>query len=366
MRIGATGKVKETISLVIPTYNEKDNIVPLVERIHRALAGYSYEIILVDDNSQDGTIEMATSLATRYPVRVMVRRDEKGLATAVVDGLKNARGQIIGVMDADLQHPPEVLPRLVDAIEDGADMAVASRYGKGGGCPEWGLVRKIMSRIALKISHLFLPATMSVRDPLSGFFMFRGQNIARKQMKPVGYKIGLEIMLVGKFQNIVEVPYIFKDRYAGKSKLSLRQQIDYLSHILSLMARTGELQRFIMFGAVGLSGMVINEGALWLLTEFAALRYYISAIFGIETSIVTNFVLNDYFTFRDRRGGKNKSFLKRLMKFNATCLVGAGIQYGLLLLFTSVFDVYYLISNLIGIVMAFLWNYFVNNLWTWR
>jgi dolichol-phosphate mannosyltransferase len=127
--------IKDTVSLIIPTYNEKDNIVPLIERIDRTLVGYNYEIVLVDDNSRDGTIEAAEGLVSRYPVKVVVRQGEKGLATAVVHGLQFATGGIIGVMDADLQHPPEVIPALIKALEDGADMAVASRYIPGGGCP---------------------------------------------------------------------------------------------------------------------------------------------------------------------------------------------------------------------------------------
>jgi dolichol-phosphate mannosyltransferase len=115
---------------------------------------------------------------------------------------------------------------------------------------------------------------------------------------------------------------------------------------------------------VGLSGIIVNQGLLWLLTEFAGLRYYFSAIFSIEASIITNFIINDFFTFADRRQGR--SFLGRLLKFNLICLSGAGIQYGLLVLFTDVFGVYYLLSSLIGIVVAFIWNYFVNSLWTWK
>lgn len=356
----------ETISIIIPTYNEKDNIAPLVSRIAQALSGYSYEILIVDDDSQDGTIEVASSLASRYPVKVIVRRNERGLATAVVHGLEHASGQIIGVMDADLQHPPEVIPELIKALQSGADMVVASRYIAGGGCPHWGLSRRIISRAALVISHLLLPSTRPVKDPLSGFFMFRRQNLARAELKPIGYKISLEIMLTGRFQRVVEVPYIFEDRSAGKSKLNPRQQLDYLRHILSLMARTGELKRLLTFCVVGLSGIIVNQGLLWLLTEFAGLRYYISALFAIEASIISNFILNDYFTFADRRTGKGKSFIVRLLKFNVACLAGAGIQYGLLLLFTNVLDIHYLISNLIAIAVAFLWNYFMSSWWTWK
>jgi dolichol-phosphate mannosyltransferase len=358
--------VEDKISIIIPTYNEKDNIAPLVSRVAQALSGYDYEILIVDDNSRDGTIEAASALAARYPVKVLVRRSERGLATAVVHGLRSASGQIIGVMDADLQHPPEVLPDLIKAIRGGADMAVASRYIPGGGCPNWGLSRKIISRVALVISHLLLPSTRAVKDPLSGFFMFRRQQVDTAKLKPIGYKISLEVMLTGQFRNVVEVPYIFEDRSAGKSKLNPGQQIDYLRHLFSLMARTGELGMLIKFAAVGLSGVVVNEGVYWLLTRFGGLAAYdyLAVIIGIEVSIITNFVLNDTFTFAKRRAGK--SFPGRLLKFNLICLAGAAIQWGLFMLFTRVFGVYDLLSNFIGIVVAFLWNYFVNRNWTWK
>jgi dolichol-phosphate mannosyltransferase len=358
--------MKDKISLIIPTYNEKDNIVPLVERVHQALSGYDYEILLVDDNSKDGTIEAATSLAARFPVKVIVRREERGLATAVVHGLKHAAGNIVAVMDADLQHPPEVLPGLVRAMENGADMAIASRYIKGGGCPDWGLSRRVISKAALLVSHLLLPATRRVKDPLSGFFMFRREKVDADRLKPSGYKISLEIMLVGNFQRVVEVPYIFEDRSAGKSKLRPQQQIDYLKHVFSLMARTGELEMFIKFIAVGLSGVAVNEGVYWLLTRFGGLAAYDywAVVVGIEVSIITNFILNDTFTFAKRRTGK--SFAGRLLKFNLICIAGAGVQWGLFMLFTRVFGVYDLLSNFIGIVVAFLWNYFINRNWTWK
>jgi dolichol-phosphate mannosyltransferase len=358
--------MEEKISIIIPTYNEKDNIAPLLSRVDQALAGYDYEVLIVDDNSRDGTIEAASELASRYPVRVIVRRNERGLATAVVHGLKSASGPIIGVMDADLQHPPEVLPDLVKAIQDGADMAIASRYIPGGGCPNWGLSRRIISRVALMISHLLLPSTRAVKDPLAGFFMFRRQNVDPARLKPIGYKISLEIMLIGSFQKVVEVPYIFEDRSAGQSKLNPGQQLDYLKHLFSLMARTGELGMLIRFMLVGLSGVVVNEGVYWLLTRFGGLAAYdwLAVIIGIEVSIITNFILNDTFTFAKRRAGK--SFLGRLLKFNLICIAGAVIQWGLFMLFTRVFGVYDLLSNFIGIVVAFLWNYFVNRNWTWK
>jgi dolichol-phosphate mannosyltransferase len=356
----------DMISIVIPTYNEKDNIVPLVERISRTLDGRPFEILLVDDNSKDGTVDVAAAMAEQYPVKVMVRTNERGLATAVLHGFKYAKGDIIGVMDADLQHPPEVNAHLINALESGADMAVASRYVTGGGCPNWGLTRRIISKGALTLAHIFLPTTRKVKDPMSGYFMFKRSGMEKAEFKPAGYKILLEMLVMGKFQNVVEVPFIFEDRSSGASKMKVRQQFDYIKHIFSLMRRKGELWRFLKFIGVGLSGVVVNEGILWLLTEFAHIPYYVSSLVGIEASIISNFALNDYFTFADRRTGKSGSFLMRLLKFNVTCAAGAGIQYGILLLLTSVFGIPYLISNLIGIIVAFAWNYTLSLIWTWR
>lgn len=356
----------DMISIIIPTYNERDNITPLVERLSRTLEGRKYEVLFVDDNSKDGTIDVIADLSIKYPVKAIVRASERGLATAVLHGFKFAQGNIIGVMDADLQHPPEINADLIKAIENGADMAIASRYIPGGGVPNWGLLRRIISKGASTIAHLFLPTSRKVKDPMSGFFMFRGEGIDQVVFKPTGYKILLELLIIGKFNNVVEVPFIFEDRSSGRSKMKAKQQIDYLKHIFSLMRRKGELTRLLKFMAVGLSGVLVNEGILWLLTEFGGLKYYISSIIAIEASIITNFILNDSFTFADRRTGKSGSFWKRLLKFNLTCATGALIQYGILILFTSVFGVNYLISNLIGILVAFFWNYVISLVWTWK
>jgi dolichol-phosphate mannosyltransferase len=357
---------EDTISIIIPTYNERDNILPLVERLSRTLSGRHFEILLVDDSSKDGTIDAAAALAEKYPVKVLVRSNERGLATAVLHGLLYATGNIIGVMDADLQHPPEINAALVKAIEEGADMAVASRYVPGGGVPNWGLTRRIISKGALTLAHIFLPTTKKVKDPMSGFYMFKREALGNIEFKPIGYKIMLEMLVMGKFEKVVEVPFIFEDRSSGRSKMKARQQIDYLKHIFSLMRRKGELVRLIKFVGVGLSGVVVNEGVLWLLTEFAGLQYYISSIFAIEASIISNFILNDHFTFSDRRTGKTGSFFKRLLKFNLTCAAGAVIQYGFLLLLTEVAGLNYLLSNLIGIIIAFIWNYVLSLIWTWK
>ena len=356
----------KTISLIIPTYNEHDNIIPLTQRLNHVLSGHSYEIVFIDDNSADGTAELAASLKDEYPIKVIVRKNKRGLASAVVDGLKVTSGHIIAVMDADLQHPPELVPDLLREIEAGADVAVASRYVKGGGCQGWGLTRRLMSKGAGFLAHLLLPATRQVSDPMSGFFMFNREVVAEAQLKPTGYKILLEILMVGKFQSVAEVPYTFVTRERGKSKLNARQQIDYLKHILSLMRRTGELARFIKFCLVGISGVGVNMGLLWLLTELGGLFYLLSAAISIETSIITNFLLNNYFTFADRNKQGVKPLFGRLLKFNLVSLAGLGINMAILWLLTEGLGLFYMVSNIVGIAAATLWNYLVNNWWTWK
>lgn len=354
------------ISLIIPTYKEYANIRPLVERIHQALSSYDYEIVFVDDNSGDGTTELVTSLADKYPVKIFVRQNKRGLATAVVDGLTHVAGQRVVVMDADLQHPPEVIPDLLRALDDKTDIAIASRYLPGGGTEGWGLTRRIISRGAIVLAHLFLPRSQGISEPLSGFFAFKKPVVAQAKLQPIGYKILLEILMEGEFQRVSEVPYTFQTRSRGESKLSRHQQVEYLKHIYSLMKREGELRRVFKFALVGLSGVVVNEGLLWMLTEFVGWQYLVSAAFSIESSILSNFILNDCFTFADRRSARGNSRLTRLLKFNSVSLGGLGMNLGFLWLLTQVFGIYYLLSNLAAIGMAFLWNYLVNTRWTWK
>ena len=370
--------MNDTVSLIIPTYNEHDNIAVLVPRISRALAGYNYVVIFVDDNSRDGTAELAESLKEEYPVRVIVRRDKKGLASAVVDGLDYASGSTVLVMDADLQHPPEVIPDLLKAIEKGADVAVASRYIASGGCQGWGLIRKVISKGAIFLSHLLLPATRSVKDPVSGFFAFRKDVVEDARLNPSGFKILMEVLVIGSYKTVAEVPFTFVTREKGESKLNARQQIDYLKHIFSMMRRSGELLRFIKFALVGGSGVVVNVGLYWLLTRFAGftplddtatgniLSGNLALTIGIETAIITNFTLNNFFTFADRNKKGVKAFLSRLLNFNLICLIGALIQIGVTNLLAVGYGLYDLFSLVIAIIVAMLWNYLLNNWWTWR
>jgi dolichol-phosphate mannosyltransferase len=320
----------------------------------------------VDDDSRDGSAETAASLGAQYPVQFLVRKGERGLATAALEGIRRARGELVVVMDADLQHPPELVPALISALERGADMAVASRCVPGGGSDGWSLSRRIVSRGAMAIAHIALPSTRRVRDITSGFFAIRQEAARGITMDPLGYKIMLEILVRGKVRTVAEVPFRFKEREAGESKLRLRQQWEYLRHLARLMGPEGSWLRFAKFGLVGASGILVNEGLLWLLAGAAGLPLGVGSALAVEASIISNFALNDIFTFRDRRATGRPAYWLRLAKFNLVSLAGLLINTGLLLLFTQLWGLDYRVSNLIGIAAAFLWNFFANTRWTWR
>lgn len=212
------------ISVVVPTYNEAATIPKLASRLAEALGERAWELVVVDDGSPDGTADAAEALAPRVPVRVVRRSGKLGLASAVTAGFAAASGDVLVVMDADLSHPPERVPALVDALAAGADLAVGSRYVPGGGSAGWPLRRRVVSRVACFIGGLLVP----VRDATSGFFAMRRSVIDGVRLDPIGFKIGFEVMARGRYARVVEVPYTFRDREAGTSKFGSREIVSYL------------------------------------------------------------------------------------------------------------------------------------------
>ena len=193
-------------------------------RLAQALVVHDWELIVVDDGSPDGTADLAESYADKHPVRVVRRPGKAGLASAVLAGFAQARGDVLVVMDADLSHPPEAVPRLVAAIVEGADLAVGSRYVKGGGTEDWPLKRRVVSRAACLMGNVLVP----VRDCTSGFFAIRKSSIEGVKLNPIGFKIGFEVMARARYKKAVEVPYVFRDRELGKSKFGRREILQYL------------------------------------------------------------------------------------------------------------------------------------------
>ena len=221
------------LSLIIPSYNEAENLPRLVERVHRALDGCRFEIIVVDDDSPDGAAKVANELSRDFPLKVVVRTGERGLATAVLTGFRRASGQVLGVMDADLQHPPEHLRPMLAAIDKGADLVVASRYSPGG-ANNSDFVRRSMSRAATLLTRALLSSGRKTPDPLSGFFLLRKDVVDVVEMSPVGYKILLEVLVRGRARRVESLPYEFQRRLKGNSKFNLSEQARSLGHILGL------------------------------------------------------------------------------------------------------------------------------------
>jgi dolichol-phosphate mannosyltransferase len=373
-------------SLVIPTYKESDNIKNVVKILSQTLDEFipeDYELIVVDDDSPDGTWNVALSLMPEYPqLRVMRRQQEKGLSTAVIRGWQAARGSILGVIDGDLQHPPHVLQKLLREIQNGADLAVASRNVEGGGVSSWSFVRRFLSRGAQLLGLIILPQVLSrVSDPMSGYFLVRRKAIANVTFNPVGYKILLEVIGRGKIDRIAEAGYVFCERKEGESKVTWKQYVDYIHHLVRLRLSTGRLARvsqrisfpigrFVRFGLVGLSGVFVDMVLLYLLSDPTTLAWPLtrSKILASEIAIFNNFLWNDAWTFADVTMHQQQwhQRLKRFLKFNLICLAGLVLNVLILnLVFNFVIHNRY-IANLIAIAFATVWNFWVNLKLSWR
>lgn len=366
-------------SLIIPTYNEGANVQELVQILSEILDSKipnEYELILVDDDSPDRTWKIAQELVPQYPqLRVMRRQGEKGLSTAVIRGWQVSRGEILGVIDADLQHPPEILLQIWSEMEKGADLAIASRHVEGGGVSEWSLMRRFLSRGAQMLGLIILPEVIScLSDPMSGYFMVRRSAIVNKYLSPVGYKILIEVTARGAIRWIAEVGYVFRERQAGESKVTWKQYIEYIQHLLRLRLDLWPVKRFLRFGIVGFSGVFVDMIMLYLLSDPTTLGWGLtrSKILASEVAIVNNFLWNDAWTFADfssQQKGWRKRF-KRFLKFNVVCLAGLVLNVLVLnFLFNLIFkDVPYgrYIANLIAIAVITIWNFWFNLKLSWR
>jgi dolichol-phosphate mannosyltransferase len=290
--------------------------------------GDRYELIVIDDDSSDRTWEIALALTPQYPrLRVVRRQGEKGLGTAVVRAWQVARGEILAVMDADLQHPPEANLALLAEMNRGADLALASRHVEGGGLSDWSVLRRLLSRGAQLIGLLVLPGVLGrVTDPMSGFFMVRRSALEGASLNPVGYKILIEVVARARVRWIGEVGYVFRERTDGKSKVTASIYAQYLEHLVRLRLATLPASRFFKFCVVGGTGVIVDMAILYLLSDpnTLALGLTRSKIVAAETAIVSNFLLNDAWTFGDRtlHAPGVKAKLRRFLGFNAICAAG--------------------------------------------
>ncbi len=341
------------ISIVIPTFNEKENLEELLRRIDSSLRGIDYEVVIVDDNSPDGTAEEALKLSERYPVRVMLRAERSGLSSAVLDGMKMARGDIICVMDADLQHPPELLKELYERILEG-DIVIASRYVKGGSVEGWSFLRRLISRASILLARLLIPKVRGIRDTSSGYFMIKRECLD-PEINPRGFKILLEILAKTECTRIYEVPYSFGLRKHGESKLGLSTMINYLLQLL-------ELSPFIKFSIIGALGTLVNLLSLYAMRYLIGLEHELASIIAIEISLLNNFTLNDIWTFRKRRRG---SLISSLLNYHLANLIGITTQFLVSMSLHRFIGVESILSQFIGIIMGFIVNYSLSRRIVW-
>jgi dolichol-phosphate mannosyltransferase len=338
------------VSIIIPTLNEKENINELVKRINESLNNIKYEIIFVDDGSKDGTIEEIEKVIKEYKnIKLIERGYKKGLSSAFLDGLKYSNGKYVILMDADLQHPPELLRKMYEKALEGYDLVIASRYIKGGKIENWNIIREIISKTAIIIAYIFLPETLKVKDPLSGYFLIKKDLLNNFNISdPFSYKVLLDILVKVNYNKLIEIPYTFRERKYGKSKLGKKVIFSYLKQVLLLF----NISQFIKFYLVGLSGIFINLLSLYLLISY--LPFYISSFLAILISIIWNFILNDLFVFKIK---KRKLWERFLLFLGGRSLLSKPAQYLFALLFYYVFRMEYLISQLLAIFIASIINW---------
>jgi dolichol-phosphate mannosyltransferase len=349
------------LSIVVPTKNERGNVVRLIERLEAVLPTVAMEIIFVDASS-DGTAEAVKEAAGGSKREIVLlhqasNRRVGGLGGAVVQGLRAARAPWVCVMDADLQHPPELITALLEQAEARElDLVVASRYCERGERSGFGWARAMASRSSTTVARLLFPQRLrDVTDPMSGFFLVRRDALALEDLRPRGFKILLEILVRHPGLRVAEVWFSFGRRHAGQSKATIREGLRYLS----LLARL----RFARFGVVGVSGLVVNTLVLALLTDVAGVFYVVSAVIATQASTLWNFCFTELWVFSDRdhkRGRATRMGLFFLMNNTALALRGP-----LLVLLTSGFGIHYVVSNIVSLIGLTLVRFALADTWIW-
>ena len=355
---------------MIPTYNEKDNLDELVRRIVQACAGAGIEseIVIVDDNSPDGTGARSEELAKDNCMKVVHRTGKLGLSSAVLEGFKVATGDILLVMDADLSHPPEKIPEMASKISSGdAEIVFGSRYVPGGSVENWPFHRRLISKGAT----LFARPLTKIKDPMSGFFMLKRSVIEGAELNPIGYKIGLEILVKGKYSKVAEVPIHFANRKAGKSKLGAGEFLKYIDHATMLYEhKRFWLAKYLKFAVIGGIGALINLAVLWLSVEVFFVYYLWGATIAFVVADTNNFIWNRLWTFRSKG-----SLLPQYSQFLLVSI--DGLMLNLIILKTLKEEVlpaigigedkaslYLLLAQAMAILLVSLFNFAANSLWT--
>lgn len=355
------------ISVIIPTFNEKENIRPLTDAIQNTLKGLSYEVIFVDDSTDDTPLVIEEVCQGSPNVRYIHRTEKKGLATAVVEGFKVAGGDILAAMDGDLQHPPELLFEMYEQIRSGIDLVLPTRYKstditeRGDSNRGLNSRRKAASGIATMSAKLMLKSVRKVSDPMSGFFMMKKEVIDGIEFKPIGWKILMEILVLGDYKKIVEIPYTFNERNAGKSKLNSGVSLQFFAHMLKLIWRSEADRRLFSFVLVGASGILIDMFFFWLFYTKVGFHINLCATLSALIAMTNNYILNRNITWRSHKVDHPGKMTLQYMGYILVCLVGIGIKNLIILLLNGT-GLHFLLLNFIGILAGGIWNYNAYNL----
>ncbi|EPZ49048.1 glycosyltransferase [Alicyclobacillus acidoterrestris] len=352
------------LSIIIPSFNERDNIVPIVERIHTALRDepIRYEIWFVDDSTDDTVDVLSEMEAVDKQVHVYHRDSERGLASAVVAGFARARGEYLIVMDADLQHPPELLPEIYRNLAAGSDIVIPSRFVSGGSDGGLGPLRKLVSWVARVIGQLALRRLRKISDCTSGYFGVNRNVVDGAQLDPIGWKILIEVLVKGRYKTVHEIPYEFLARDAGESKMSMREQWNYFRHLFRLVSQSPADRRFFLFCAIGASGVVVNLVVLSILKYALRVPDTSASIIASLVAMLSNYIWNDQITWR--ASGQRKWNIK-LPLFIGISLVGIALTTLVMDGFRAV-GVAVPIGQVIGILVSTVWSYMMNNRLTWK
>jgi len=354
------------ISIVVPTFSEAENIAELHARLSAVLGTENWELIFVDDDSPDGTADLARALSNQdQRVRCIQRIGRRGLSTAVVEGALSSSAPYVAVMDADLQHDESILPAMLHELRSrNLDIVVGSRYVAGGGTGDWNESRKTISRIAGRMAKGLVPADL--HDPMSGFFAVRSEALrdAARRLSGYGYKVLLDLFVsAGRPLRFAEVPYTFKPRVHGQSKLDSLVAWEYL--MLLVDKRIGHIiaPRLLFFLLVGGSGVALHYLTLSTLFLGLDVPFTVAQLVGTVLAMTSNFFLNNVFTYRDQRLHGFK-LVRGLLSFYAVCGMGALANIGIAA-FAFSRNIEWALSAAAGIVVGTLWNYLATARFTW-
>lgn len=355
------------LTIVVPTYNERDNIKPMLDALNASLQGLLWEVVFVDDDSSDHTAELVREIARKDSrVRCIQRINRRGLSSACIEGILSSVSPYIAVMDADMQHDESQLPDMLAALKAGnLDLVIGSRYMTGGSTGQLSKHRVWVSRAATLLSGLVL--RQQVNDPMSGYFILRRSFFEKvmRRLSGKGFKILLDILVTaGPSVTFRELPYVMRQRTQGESKLSIIVIWEFITLIAYKLMGRMLPARFISFATVGLSGIFVHLCALWFFHRFLDIEFIYAQASATLIAMTSNYILNNHFTYPDRKH-QGAAFVRGLLSFYLACTLGAIINVAVAdLLFGRSFP--WWLAGTLGAVSGAVWNYATTATFTWR